>query len=82
MSLMKAGLSRNRRCSALGRREDSVLGLTAADASGAADRPIEIPADGCASDTGAIPVGAGWFIEEGEAPDCGELAGGTAPAGS
>ncbi len=78
---MKAGLSRNKRCSALGRREGSVLGLTAAEASGAADRPIEISGDGRGADAGVIPVGTGWLIEEAEAPNCGRLTGGTAPAG-
>ena len=77
-SLMNAGLSRNRRWSALGRREDSALGLTAAEASGAAARPIEISGDGRGSDAGAIPAGAGWLIEEAEAPNCGELNEGTA----
>jgi len=77
---MKAGLSRNRRCSALGRRGDSFLGLTAAEASGAV-RPIEISGDGRGSDAGAIPVGTGWLIEEAEAPNCGELTEGTALTG-
>ncbi len=82
MSLMKAGLSRNRRCSAPGRREDSVLGLTAVEASGAAAVPVETPADGRVSDAGEIPGRTAWFIEEAEAPNCEELNGETAPAGS
>ena len=82
-SLLNAGFSRNRRCRGPGRREVSVLGLTAAEVSGAADRPTEVSASGA----GAIPVGtgrliAGRLIEGAEAPNCGELTEGTALAGA
>lgn len=80
-SLVKAGLSRNRRCSAPGRREDSVLGLTDAEACGAADRPIGILGDGLMSPAGMLPIGAGWMIEEIGASRGGETDGRSAPVG-
>ena len=80
-SLMNAGFSLNRRCRGPGRREVSVLGLTAAEASGAADRPTEVSGEGRASDGNVIPLGTGW-LNEAEAPTWGELDGGTAPVGA
>jgi hypothetical protein len=76
------GLSRNRRCSALGRREGAVLGPAVAEVIGAADRPIKVSVDSPAPRVGAVPVGTSWFIEGGEAPNCGRLTEGTAPAGA
>lgn len=65
-----------------GRRDVSVLGLTAAEVSDAADRPTEVSGDGRVSDEAATPVGRGRLIEGAEAPNCGELTEGTALAGA
>ena len=73
-SLMNAGFSLNRRCKGPGRREVSVLGLTAAEVSGAAERPTEVSGDGPAAVVGAIVIGTGWLIEA-EAPTWSELDG-------
>ena len=73
-SLMNAGFSLNRRCKGPGRREVSVLGLTAAEVSGAAERPTEVSGDGPAAVAGAIVIGTGWLIEA-EAPTWSELDG-------
>jgi hypothetical protein len=59
----------------------SVLGLTVAEASGAAERPTEVSGDGRASDGNVIPLGTGWLIEA-EAPTWSELDGGAAPVGA
>ena len=80
-SLMNAGFSLNRRCRGPGRREVSVLGLTAAEVSGAAERPTEVSGDGPAADVGAILIGTGR-VTEAEAPTWGELDGGTATVGA